>query len=131
MIILTIFFILIAGIFKAIMDTLQFHFDKSIFINNNKNWWNPSISWKNKYKNNDPKQGPKFFGSTTFLVSLTDAWHFFQMLFLTSIFLGLVFYIPFFSVSYTWIFDFVIYRIIFSSSFNLFYDYLLRSKSSF
>lgn len=40
------------------------------------NWWNPNISWKNKYKNNDPTQGPKFFGSTTFLVWLTDAWHF-------------------------------------------------------
>lgn len=43
-------------------------------------WWNGKQSWTNKYKNNDPAQGPAFFGSTTFLVALTDAPHAFNTL---------------------------------------------------
>lgn len=34
---------------------------------------NKANSWKNKYK--DDLKTPKFFGSTTFLVFLTDFWH--------------------------------------------------------
>ncbi len=43
-------------------------------------WWNGKVSWTNKYKNNDPTQGPAFFGSTTFLVAMTDAPHAFNFL---------------------------------------------------
>lgn len=43
-------------------------------------WWNGKQSWTNKYKNNDPAQGPAYFGSTTFLVALTDAPHAFNAL---------------------------------------------------
>ncbi len=32
-------------------------------------------SWRNKYRNRDPGQGPSFPGSTTWLVWLTDGWH--------------------------------------------------------
>ena len=70
--------ILIAGISKAIQDTLEFHFDTSVFKNLG-NFWNPATSWKNKYKNGDPKQGEAFLGSTTIFVSLTDAWHLFGL----------------------------------------------------
>jgi len=38
-------------------------------------WFDNSLSWPNKYEHGDPKQGPKFFGSTTFLVFVTDAKH--------------------------------------------------------
>ena len=69
------------GISEAVMDTLQFHFFKSKFSNFKKQlFWDPTISWKNKYKNGDPKQGPKFSFSTTLLVGLTDGWHFFKLL---------------------------------------------------
>lgn len=80
--------LVIIGIAKAISDTINFKFNQSIFnkIKNDKirNWFNPQVSWTYKYKNNDPKQGPKFIGSTTIFVWLTDAWHFFQSLMLTS-----------------------------------------------
>jgi len=39
-----------------------------------------SEAWKNKYKNNNPKEGKKFFGSTTFLVGFTDPYHFTNMI---------------------------------------------------
>lgn len=71
------------------MDTLQFHYDQSIFNHIPKTtklgmWYDPRISWKLKYKNQDQEQGPAFFGSTTFLVWITDAWHFFQTIMLSS-----------------------------------------------
>lgn len=42
-------------------------------------WLNPRLSWDNKWENEDPEQGPKHFGSVTFLVFLTDGWHFGKM----------------------------------------------------
>jgi len=38
-------------------------------------WWNPDISWQNKYKYGDHASGPKFWGSTTIFVAITDASH--------------------------------------------------------
>lgn len=67
--------ILIAGIAKGASDAIQFHFSNSFAKNWNAHFWNPAESWKNKYKNNDPSQGEKFFGSTTIFVTFTDAWH--------------------------------------------------------
>lgn len=40
-------------------------------------WWNPDVSWQNKYEGRIPAQGPAFAGSTTVFVFLTDAYHFF------------------------------------------------------
>ncbi len=94
--IITIFFlIMIAGISKSIMDTVDFHFKNSIFdnIKNKKirNWFNESEGWKNKYKDRDAiLKIPAFIFSTTMLVFLTDSWHFFQFIMLSSLFLSMV-----------------------------------------
>jgi hypothetical protein len=85
----SIIFIILAAIFYSIQWTLQFHYNESYFVRLNPKFWDPQISWTNKYKNNDPKQGEKFFGSTTFLVMLSDGFHFFQTLFLTCIFIAI------------------------------------------
>jgi len=68
----------IAGAFNGAMDTLQFHYGKSIFPPDSL-FWSPKQSWRNKYKNGDPAQGAKFLGSTTIFVGLTDGWHLMQM----------------------------------------------------
>lgn len=70
-----------AGTCKAFGDTILFHRE-------------PTDEWKNKYKDRDPSQGPAFFGSTTFLVFLTDRWHFIQMLQYTAMASAVVFYNP-------------------------------------
>ncbi len=122
---LIIIFLILAAVFKAIMDCLQFHYSTSPFAKLKKqNWWNPALSWVNKWKNGDPKQGERFPGSSTIFVFTTDAWHFFQMLFLTFMFLSIVFYIPMFNLSYSWILDFIIYRIIFGLTFTLIFKKL-------
>jgi len=78
--------LIISSISKSIMDVLNFKFSSSIFslLRDDKirNWFNPTESWKNKYKDKDVLKGPAFFGSTTIFVWTTDAWHFFQSLML-------------------------------------------------
>ncbi|MBC8315548.1 MAG: hypothetical protein H8E51_08590 [Bacteroidetes bacterium] len=115
----------IAGIGKSIMDTLQFHFSASIFKNKG-HWWNPKDSWKNKYKNRDPNQGEAFPGSTTIFVFVTDAWHFFQFIFLQSLFISIIMYrLSEYSMTYFgwwgYIIDFLIMSILFRIVFQLFY----------
>ena len=95
MILLTILgmlFIVVASISEAIMDTVQFHYEKSIFKHNpikyNQLFWDASISWKNKYKENSTTE-PKFYGSTTIFVFTSDAWHFFKFLRNLFLFIGL------------------------------------------
>ena len=73
--IVTAILIALAGLLNGASDSLKFHFDQSFARNWKALFWDPDISWRNKYKNGDPKQGRAFFGSTTFLVFLTDAWH--------------------------------------------------------
>jgi hypothetical protein len=41
----------------------------------NDEWYDPRVSWKNKYKNRNSADGPAYFGSTTFLVGTTDNYH--------------------------------------------------------
>ena len=88
--IIGIFIIIISGISKAVMDKIQFHYHKSIFkdvLKYNQQFWNPLLSWENKYKEGSVVE-PKFMGSTTIFVFLTDAWHSFQMILTLSMFVS-------------------------------------------
>jgi hypothetical protein len=60
------------------MDTLDHHYSTSIFIKWNPKFWNPDISWKNKYRKGVKDLGPAFFLSTGLLVAFTDGWHLFK-----------------------------------------------------
>jgi hypothetical protein len=74
---------LLGGVANGVMDTLSFHYGASIFPKDSQ-YWNKNLSWKNKWKQVDGELvqplTPRFFGSSTFLVFLTDGWHFFQMI---------------------------------------------------
>ena len=78
MIYIALTLLLLAGISEAIMDKLQFHYSLSVFSKFNPLFWNPEISWKNKWKNGDSLQGEKFWLSSTLFVFTTDAWHLFK-----------------------------------------------------
>lgn len=79
--ILSVLCVAAAAVCEAVMDTLQFHYTHSVFYHfQNKRFWNPEESWRNKYRNADPLAGPRFPGSTTIFVGLTDAWHMFKLL---------------------------------------------------
>lgn len=69
--------VFIAGAAKGFNETLQFHWKefRRQFPNANPQWFNPTVSWKNKYKNGDPNAGPKSFLSTSVLIMFTDQYH--------------------------------------------------------
>lgn len=76
--IITLALLVLAGIARATQQKIQFHYDISIFTKL-PDWMHPvypGLSWRNKYKNGDPAQGPRFPFSTTLLVWLTDLFHF-------------------------------------------------------
>ena len=111
--------IIIAGISNAIMDVIRFRYSTSVFKKfKNQQWWNPSISWRNKWKNGDHTQGEKFWGSSRWFVRFTDAWHFFQGMMFTTLFLSIVVYVPLI-VLYI---DFILIYFLFTAVFNLFYN---------
>lgn len=82
---------ILAGLADGTRDVLSFRYDRSIFpqgpgeqiLGGGEMFWNPDISWRNKWKNGDPSQGERFPGSSTALVFLTDGWHLLQFLMLT------------------------------------------------
>jgi hypothetical protein len=123
MLVLGLVCFVLMGISEAVMDTVQFHFFKSIFSNFKKQlFWDPVVSWRNKYKNGDPNKGPKFPFSTTLLVGLTDGWHFFKLLRNLFLFVGillLVLSLDGFWVSLLWV---CISRVLFGVSFTIFYN---------
>ena len=116
---LIITLLFVAGICKSIMNITQFHFNNSIFSTfKNQKWFNPSISWKNKWKNGDPKQGEKFLGSSNIFVWVTDAWHFFQRMMQICMILSIVLYLPMFGLIY----DFFIFYTVYTLTFEVFYS---------
>lgn len=66
-----------AGLSKGFNETLQYHWKEfhRQFPKANAQWFNPTLSWRNKYKNRDPNQGPKSFLSTSVLAVFTDQYH--------------------------------------------------------
>lgn len=118
---LGVLLIIISGVTKAVQDKIQFHYYKSIFQKYNPLFWNPHLSWKNKWKNGDKKQGEKFFLSSTLLVSLTDAWHLFGLIRNFSLFTGALL-LPFHPIS-------LIGYPIFFITFHIFYTYIYEQKT--
>jgi hypothetical protein len=76
---LSLILIFLSGMCEGVMDTLTFHykrFEKKHPKAKDK-FWNPEYSWLNKY---DSQMKPKFIGSTTVFVFVTDGWHLFKWL---------------------------------------------------
>lgn len=136
--IISIIFVLVSSASEAVMDKLQFHWYKSIFsINPRKyyeDFWNPYFSWKNKYSNVETKE-PKFFGSTSIFVFLTDGWHLFKFFKNLSIFLSIGFSTLmgiYYNFTINPILFTIIYvcglRILYGLNFTLFFNVILQYK---
>ncbi len=68
----------VSGMLDGTIETINWHYEdgfKRALPNVNDRFWNPAISWANKYKNGNQNQGPAFIGSTTVFVGATDAYH--------------------------------------------------------
>ena len=62
------------------MDKIQTQFNSSIFSEEDEKFFNPQVSWRNKWKGGDKTKGEKFLFSSTLLVGFTDFWHLCKML---------------------------------------------------
>lgn len=110
---ISILLIILAAIANSCMDMNFNDYDNSIFSNTikfNPNFWNPTISYKNKWKDGIKANGEKFLLSSTYLVFLTDSWHMFKFLFLNLIIAAIIFYQPIIHI-YFKLFNFNIYYI--------------------
>lgn len=146
-------FFSIGGICNAIMDVLQFRYEKSIF----KRWpsWDPKVSWENKWKMKrildsayfspeiatkkpwyylgayKPKYVERFPFSSTALVFLTDPWHFFKWMmntcFETGLWIGVLGYKNW---MYWWlvVIGVVLLKVVRGISFTLFFDHFLLKR---
>ena len=67
----------LAGAVNGVNQDLLFHYHEfeNTFPRANPQFWDPSISWRNKYRNGDPSQGEAFPGSSTIFVGVTDGYH--------------------------------------------------------
>jgi len=121
--------IVLSAIFEAIIDTISFHYNKSIFTKiKNPGFWNPEWSWRNKYKHYDPIFGERFFLSTSLFVCLTDAWHLFKMLskvfaWTSLIILGMSVSNILNAVAFG-----LLFKIVHQTVFHLFFTYILLKK---
>lgn len=126
----------LAGFFNSIMDVLFTRWDVCVFRNLNPLFWNPQVSWKNKWAQPYPQPATHewyYFGfypeykerfpySSTIFVFLTDAWHLAKFLMLLCISLAIVFYEP---VSGEWWKDAIILYSMFTFTFTMMYSYVL------
>ena len=119
----TIILLFFAGMLNGVMDVISHNYSASIFNKFPKleNYCNPVYSWRNKYKKRNPDKGPLFFGSTTFLAFLTDLWHMSKTLMLILIMIAICSYTPLLGI-----FDILLFYLVFTSSFELFYSYILK-----
>jgi len=77
LVILSIILPILSGFAKAVMDLSE---EGKIKFKPSR-YWIKSMSSPNKWKDGDPRKGEKFFGSSRWFVSLTDAWHVFGFVF--------------------------------------------------
>jgi hypothetical protein len=121
--ILGLLFVAAASVSEAIMDKIQFHYDKSTFSQDKykQTFWDPTKSWVNKWKDNSAKE-EKFLGSSSIFVFTTDAWHLFKFFKNTFLFIGL----PLLSFgSMNIILAAILARIIYGLVFTICFDKLL------
>ena len=121
--ILGLLFVAAASVSEAIMDKIQFHYDISRFsqYKYKQTFWNPNLSWVNKWKDSSAKE-EKFLGSSSIFVFTTDAWHLFKFFRNTFLFIGL----PLLSFgSMNIILAAILARIIYGLVFTICFDKLL------
>ena len=127
--IFSLLMLLLAATFNAVMDKLQFHYDKSVFapMKSHQQWLDPRLSWRNKWRNGDAKQGEAFPLSSTSLVGVTDAWHCAKTLWIDCMMLALL--APFTQLVrlrwWAWVLIFFGVKIVYGVIFEIFFAGLL------
>ncbi len=116
---------LIAGMADGSAEALKWHYDSvDKKLNLNDQYWNPQISYTNKYAGGITANGPRFPGSTTYLVWTTDGYHMLRMVRNMSI-TGSIIVHPYKKKKwYFYVIDFTTHAIVYNLGFTLTYNSL-------
>jgi hypothetical protein len=109
---LNIIFVFLGMFMNTGMDSLDHNFNTSFARNWSKQFWNPSLSWKNKYSSKLPD-------------ALTDGWHLLKMLMLGFMMIAMSVNIT--GSFLTDLFLFIVYAVAWNLPFNFVYA-KLRGK---
>ena len=114
-------FISLAAMFKAVSDVCADHYSTSIFTQFNPQFWDKSISWKNKWiageKANGHKKGLKYWDP------ISDAWHISNGC-MISYFIAAGYFFPHFNPFIV----FLVSGVLFTVVFNMFYNIILKKN---
>lgn len=130
MVLVSLIFIILAAVCNAIMDVVQFHYMFSIFYKKhifwvNRLWWDPTISWLNKYEDRDYTKPLRKI--LWFDVPFTDAWHTFKTLMVIFIVLSIItFDKSLIKDNTSFIALLILYGTLWNVSFNLTYNNLYK-----
>ena len=115
-----------AGAWDGVAEGSKYHYEAFTrkFPNHNKDFWGPQ-SWRNKYADGDPAQGPKFFGSTNVFVWTTDGYHMSRMIRNFSVCGAVVIDIGKKKPFVQYVVDFIGYLISYQIGFTLTYDIII------
>ena len=69
--------VFVGGASKGFNETLHFNYKafENTFPGANEQWFDPKLSWTNKYEGGNPDNGSKYFLSTSVFVMFTDQYH--------------------------------------------------------
>lgn len=129
-----------AAVSNSVMDKITHHFSTSIFKNLRRQYWDPAVSWRNKYENyassqTDAENFPdeqirkQWFGIDVPVV-FTDAWHLFKtiMIFCICGSIALQVYCePKLDLMWYAVIKFIVYGLSWNRTFSLFYDHILKT----
>ena len=125
---ISLLLVALAAICNAVMDVISFHYKQSIFTKFNPQWWNPAISWKNKYIDwdNDVRMEKVIYIGNLFSIKyptfLTDAWHFFKSLMIVLLGFAIVLYVPVVNIYV----DIILVGLAWNLTFNVFYNKIFK-----
>ena len=127
--------VFVSGTANGTMDVLQFKYQKSVFPRNgdkllglSEQWWNPDLSWTNKYKNWPIDQRAAWPGAKTWSSFLTDGWHANQTLYLKTGQIAIITYKapPKKSEWWFYLLDAAAYSLLFSAGWHLSNEVLIK-----
>lgn len=124
---LWLLFVVLASICNANMDVITHHFERSIYKNKKRLFFNPQYSWMNKYERVgdmgvDSSKRKKLFWIINFPVQLTDLWHLSKTIMIISLGLSVVLYTP----SNAWYLDLFLFGYFWNITFSIFYYKIFR-----
>lgn len=135
--ILSILFFILAAICNALMNTIQFHWSKFRWKDKvDVIWWDPRISWCNKYIDGDINKGLRYKSWLGWVSNFTDAWHFLKMIMILCFALSVILFPYSFKICVfenevlnigLWL---IIYGIVWNVPFNYCYNTLFVTKKN-